>query len=105
LALHLRDAPPIEALLVPSGGFRADMREPPMACVAPAPVNAIAAATGQRGSCACARQRRSFARDVGMASPALRPAFRRLVVHALFRRGGQGFRAIAPSINAAVSPC
>jgi isoquinoline 1-oxidoreductase beta subunit len=46
--LHLRDAPPIEALLVPSGGFWGGMGEPPMASVAPALVNALAAATGKR---------------------------------------------------------
>jgi isoquinoline 1-oxidoreductase subunit beta len=46
--LHLRDAPPIEALLVPSGGFWGGMGEPPMVCVAPAVVNALAAATGKR---------------------------------------------------------
>jgi isoquinoline 1-oxidoreductase subunit beta len=46
--LHLRDAPPIEALLVPSGGFWGGMGEPPMVSVAPALVNALAAATGKR---------------------------------------------------------
>lgn len=46
--LHLRDAPRIEALLVPSGGFWGGMGEPPMVCVAPAVVNALAAATGKR---------------------------------------------------------
>jgi isoquinoline 1-oxidoreductase beta subunit len=46
--LKLRDAPPIEAILVPSGGFWGGMGEPPMACVAPALVNALAAATGKR---------------------------------------------------------
>jgi isoquinoline 1-oxidoreductase beta subunit len=46
--LYLRDAPVIEAVLAPSGGFWGGMGEPPMACVAPALVNAIAAATGKR---------------------------------------------------------
>jgi isoquinoline 1-oxidoreductase beta subunit len=46
--LHLRDAPRIEAVLVPSGGFWGGMGEPPMVCVAPALVNALAAATGKR---------------------------------------------------------
>jgi len=46
--LHLRDTPRIDALLVPSGGFWGGMGEPPMACVAPALVNALAAATGKR---------------------------------------------------------
>jgi len=46
--LHLRDAPAIEAILAPSGGFWGGMGEPPMACVAPALVNALAAATGER---------------------------------------------------------
>jgi isoquinoline 1-oxidoreductase beta subunit len=46
--LHLRDAPKIEAVLVPSGGFWGGMGEPPMVCVAPALVNALAAATGKR---------------------------------------------------------
>jgi isoquinoline 1-oxidoreductase beta subunit len=46
--LHLRDAPVIDAVLAPSGGFWGGMGEPPMACVAPALVNALAAATGTR---------------------------------------------------------
>ena len=46
--LQLRDAPRIEALLLPSGGFWGGMGEPPMASVAPAVVNALAAATGKR---------------------------------------------------------
>jgi isoquinoline 1-oxidoreductase subunit beta len=46
--LHLRDTPVIEAVLAPSGGFWGGMGEPPMACVAPALVNALASATGQR---------------------------------------------------------
>ena len=46
--LHLRDTPRIEALLVPSGGFFGGMGEPPMVCVAPALVNALAAASGKR---------------------------------------------------------
>jgi len=46
--LHLRDTPRIEALLVPSGGFWGGMGEPPMVCVGPALVNALAAATGKR---------------------------------------------------------
>ena len=46
--LKLRDAPVIEAILAPSGGFWGGMGEPPMACVGPALVNALAAATGKR---------------------------------------------------------
>ena len=46
--LHPRDTPRIEALLVPSGGFFGGMGEPPRVCVAPALVNALAAATGKR---------------------------------------------------------
>ncbi|MEO9135195.1 MAG: xanthine dehydrogenase family protein molybdopterin-binding subunit, partial [Casimicrobiaceae bacterium] len=46
--LFLRDAPVIEAVLAPTGGFWGGMGEPPMASVAPALVNALAAATGKR---------------------------------------------------------
>ncbi len=46
--LYLRDAPVIEAVLAPTGGFWGGMGEPPMASVAPAIVNALAAATGKR---------------------------------------------------------
>ena len=46
--LFLRDTPAIEAVLAPTGGFWGGMGEPPMASVAPAMVNALAAATGKR---------------------------------------------------------
>jgi len=46
--LFLRDTPVIEAVLAPTGGFWGGMGEPPMASVAPAMVNALAAATGKR---------------------------------------------------------
>ena len=46
--LLLRDTPLIEAVLAPTGGFWGGMGEPPMACVAPAMINALAAATGKR---------------------------------------------------------
>jgi len=46
--LLLRDTPRIEAVLAPTGGFWGGMGEPPMTPIAPALVNAIAAATGRR---------------------------------------------------------
>jgi isoquinoline 1-oxidoreductase subunit beta len=44
----LRDTPKIEAVLAPTGGFWGGMGEPPITPIAPALVNAIAAATGRR---------------------------------------------------------
>lgn len=44
----LAQAPPIESVLVPSGGFWGGVGEPPVMPIAPALVNAIAAATGVR---------------------------------------------------------
>ncbi|MGH8679183.1 MAG: xanthine dehydrogenase family protein molybdopterin-binding subunit, partial [Burkholderiales bacterium] len=46
--LRLRETPPIEALIVPTGGFWGGVGEPPIAAVAPAMSNAIFAATGKR---------------------------------------------------------
>lgn len=46
--MRLREYPPVEVLLVPSGGFWGGMGEPPMAPLAPALCNAIFAATGKR---------------------------------------------------------
>jgi isoquinoline 1-oxidoreductase subunit beta len=46
--LRLAEMPPIEVVLVPSGGFWGGVGEPGVAAIAPAVVNAIFAATGER---------------------------------------------------------
>ena len=47
--LRLREMPPkVEAVLVPTGGFWGGVGEPPLAAVAPALLNALFAATGER---------------------------------------------------------
>ena len=47
--LRLHEMPPkVEAVLVPTGGFWGGVGEPPLAAVAPALLNALFAATGER---------------------------------------------------------
>jgi len=46
--LRLADAPQVETVIVPSGGFWGGVGEPPVPPLAPALCNAIFAATGKR---------------------------------------------------------
>jgi len=46
--LRMADAPKVEAVIVPSGGFWGGVGEPPVPPLAPALCNAVFAATGQR---------------------------------------------------------
>src|SRR6202162_3446733 len=46
--LRMADAPKVETVIVPSGGFWGGVGEPPVPALAPALCNAIFAATGQR---------------------------------------------------------
>ena len=45
--LRIAEMPPVEVVLVPSGGFWGGVGEPTICVVTPAVVNAVAAATGQ----------------------------------------------------------
>ena len=46
--LHMDEMPAVEAIVMPSGGFWGGVGEPTIAVAAPAVLNAIFAATGQR---------------------------------------------------------
>jgi isoquinoline 1-oxidoreductase beta subunit len=47
-SLQMRHMPKVECIIVPSGGFWGGVGEPTIAVAAPAVLNAIFAATGQR---------------------------------------------------------
>jgi len=46
--LRIREMPPVESVIVPSGGFWGGVGEPTISVAAPAVLNAIFAATGKR---------------------------------------------------------
>ena len=46
--MRLADMPPVETIVMPSGGFWGGVGEPTIAVAAPAVLNAIFAATGKR---------------------------------------------------------
>ena len=46
--LRIREMPPVETVIVPSGGFWGGGGEPTISVAAPAVLNAIFAATGKR---------------------------------------------------------
>jgi isoquinoline 1-oxidoreductase beta subunit len=47
-SLRIREMPPVEVVIVPSGGFWGGVGEPTVSVAAPAVLNAIFAATGRR---------------------------------------------------------
>jgi isoquinoline 1-oxidoreductase beta subunit len=47
-SLRIREMPPVEVIVMPSGGFWGGVGEPTVSVAAPAVLNAIYAATGKR---------------------------------------------------------